>query len=97
MLGLSISLTSLGGQPTNSIVSSGKGARATIDLLISRATSTTRVEGYECLVASVCEAGLDTLYQFADAVIENMENRIVGAYTLEAQDCLKNHIVELSR
>jgi hypothetical protein len=97
VLGLSISLATLGGMPTNSIVSSGKGARATIDLLVNRAGTSAKVEGYDCLVAAVSEVGLDTLYQFADAVIENITDRITTDYVFEAQDCLKNHIVELSR
>ena len=97
MLGLGITLASIGGTPTNSIVSAGKGARATIDLLISRASSTATAEGYDCMVAAVSELGLDTLYDFADAVYENMTDRITTTYYVDSVDCLKSSIVELSR
>lgn len=97
MLGLGITLASIGGTPTNSIVSAGKGARATIDLLISRASSTSRSENYDCMVAAVSDLGLDTLYNFADAVYENMTNRITTTYYVDSVDCLKSSIVELSR
>lgn len=97
MLGLGITLASIGGTPTSSIVSSGKGARATIDLLISRAASTATAEGYDCMVAAVSELGLDTLYDFADAVYENMTDRITTTYYVDSVDCLKSSIVELSR
>jgi hypothetical protein len=97
MLGLGISLASIGGTPTKSIVSSGKGARALIDLTISRASDTSTSEGYDCMVAAISEMGLDTLYDFADAVIENMTDRITTTYYVDSVDCLKSSIVELSR
>ena len=97
MLGLGISLASIGGTPTKSIVSSGKGARALIDLVISRASSTANTEGYDCMVAAVSDMGLDTLYDFADAVYENMTDKITTTYYVDSVDCLKSSIVELSR
>jgi hypothetical protein len=97
MLGLGISLANLGGVPTKSIVSSGKGARATIDLLISRSSSTAAYEGYDCMVAAISDMGLDTLYDFANAVIENMNDRITATYYIDSVECLKSNIVELSR
>lgn len=55
MLGLGVISLSISGGTAASILSPAKAAKAAIDLLISRASATATVEGYDCMVDAVTE------------------------------------------
>lgn len=97
MLGLGISLTNLGGLTLTSVVSSGKGAKAVADLLFARASDNAFTEGYDCLVASVSELGCDTVYDFAEEVYQQLNNRKSASAVFEGVECFKAEVAELSR
>ena len=98
MLGLGISLNALGGLPTKSIVSAGKGAKAVADLLFARASeSNAFAEGYDCLVASVSSLGCDTVYNFADEIYLQLDGRKSANAIFESVECFKANIAELNR
>ena len=97
MLGLGISLTNLGGLTLTSVVSSGKGARSIADLLFARASTTAFTEGYDCLVAAVSDLGCDTVYDFADEIYQQLDNRKSASAVFEGVECFKAEVVKLSR
>ena len=97
MLGLGISLTNLGGLTLTSVVSAGKGAKAVADLLFARASTNAFTEGYDCLVASISELGCDTVYDFADEVYQQLNNRKSASAVFEGVECFKAEVAELSR
>ena len=97
MLGLGISLTNLGGLTLTSVVSAGKGAKAVADLLFARASANAFTEGYDCLAASISELGCDTVYDFADEVYQQLNNRKSASAVFEGVECFKAEVAELSR
>jgi len=98
MLGLGISLNTLGGLQIKSIVSAGKGAKAVADLLFARAeASGAFAEGYDCLVASISSLGCDTVYDFADEMYIQLNSRKSADAIFEGVECFKADIADLSR
>lgn len=97
MLGLGVSLTSLGSLRLNSVVSAGKGAKAVADVLFGRASDIAFTEGYDCLVASVSSLGCDTVYDFANEVYSQLDGRKSATAVFEGVECFKAEVAELSR